>query len=508
MVSSETQQDRAFDIVEWRQRIAGEMREFAKAPFETVRQSGATSLFHYLTIATLRPAVQAVNANSEGAEQVIGTVQQAAGTFALPLVEALRTGTYQEEKLGPNLDEQLKSRPDVCRAIEQVMTRTDTVSIAQNIFATEEWVLRTLKHELQELHSRGQFQQLTITIPSEQYEAAPVSRGALKLEVSASKPTIVAGEEFSLFVVIRNPYQVPIVVYTVQTHIPVELVDMVDLRSRDKELELNRTSQLDDSETTGFRRALLATWYAWRDRARLKREPGARLAEAVGTDYKPEVIEPPPPISVVVTQKISSVSEGSEVRGVEIERIAQFLLDFPEQPTPEYLDRIMWRIEAYKTGKIPVLLQPGDSVVRQFVFRTRRWLLFTPLAHSFQIQVRYLVDGRDHMDTAQYDLSIQANIRATIIGAILGGTLGGVSRILVDTTAQSAGTSALAQLGSLFLAVILSAISVVSLARKSSVQPIISIEDFWGGLFLGFLIGYLGQNFAMGILSPGTETMP
>jgi hypothetical protein len=348
------------------------------------------------------------------------------------------------------------------------------------------------------------FQQLVLTIPSEQYEEPWISRGALNLEVRPSKPTIVAGEEFSLFVVIRNPYQVPTVVYTVETHIPVELIDMVDFGKRQKLSEDARTSRLERVDARGWKKMFLSVWYAWRDRWRLRLEPGVRIAEAVGTDYKPELVLPEPSLSVGVEQRFGNVAEGASVTGVEIgqiERMAQFLLDFPEQPTPEYLDRIVWRIEAYKAGKIPVLLQPGDSVVKQFVFRTRRWLLFTPLAHSFQIQVRHLVDDRDHMDTIRHDLSIQAAITATMTGSILGGLLGGVARILVEGTSQTAGNPA-AQLGSLVLAVIFSAVSVVSLARKSSVQQIISIEDFWGGLFLGFLIGYLGQNFVLDVLSP------
>jgi hypothetical protein len=54
---------------------------------------------------------------------------------------------------------------------------------------------------------------------------APV-RGNLTLDVSTSSPQKVAGETFSIFVVVRNPFEVPITLYQVRTHIPVELIDM------------------------------------------------------------------------------------------------------------------------------------------------------------------------------------------------------------------------------------------------------------------------------------------
>ncbi|MFK8849115.1 hypothetical protein [Streptomyces sp. Ac-502] len=39
--------------------------------------------------------------------------------------------------------------------------------------------------------------------------------------------------------------------------------------------------------------------------------------------------------------------------------------------------------------------------------------------------------------------------------------------------------------------------SLVAFARKSSAQPFVAIEDFWGGAIIGFSVGYFGfQNFA------------
>ena len=45
------------------------------------------------------------------------------------------------------------------------------------------------------------------------------------------------------------------------------------------------------------------------------------------------------------------------------------------------------------------------------------------------------------------------------------------------------------------------------MARKSSTQQIVSVEDFWGGLLIGFLVGYLGEAYFRGIIGT-TGTNP
>jgi hypothetical protein len=87
-----------------------------------------------------------------------------------------------------------------------------------------------------------------------------------------------------------------------------------------------------------------------------------------------------------------------------------------------------------------------------------------------------------------------------MVGAVLGGAIGGVARLI--NALQTGNANAQTQMLSLLLALILSAITVVSFARKSGVQQIVSIEDFWGGLFLGFLIGFFGQSFALDLITP------
>ncbi|MFZ3060041.1 MAG: hypothetical protein WA102_09930 [Candidatus Methanoperedens sp.] len=46
-----------------------------------------------------------------------------------------------------------------------------------------------------------------------------------------------------------------------------------------------------------------------------------------------------------------------------------------------------------------------------------------------------------------------------------------------------------------FVAIIFSMLAVIAFARKSSAQTLITIPDFWGGIFIGFLAGYSEKTF-------------
>lgn len=50
-------------------------------------------------------------------------------------------------------------------------------------------------------------------------------------------------------------------------------------------------------------------------------------------------------------------------------------------------------------------------------------------------------------------------------------------------------------IASTVLAALLAAIAIVYSSRRTGEsQPILTVEDFWGGLIVGFMIGYLGQE--------------
>jgi hypothetical protein len=163
-------------------------------------------------------------------------------------------------------------------------------------------------------------------------------------------------------------------------------------------------------------------------------------------------------------------------------------LNLPQNPTAEELDRIFGRITDYKKGLIPVQLQPGDSVVKQFVLRTRGWLFFTPLTHKFQMQVNYSGDGLDHSDTIVHELTIRSTVAAVTLGAIAGAVLGTALKSLTE----AASVPSRPFMRALASSVLASLAVVLAFARKNSAQAIISVEDFWGGALIGFSTGFFG----------------
>jgi hypothetical protein len=52
------------------------------------------------------------------------------------------------------------------------------------------------------------------------------TRGALKVNIDTSKSIVRAGESFSVFVTIGNPFDTPVTIQTVETHLPIELRDL------------------------------------------------------------------------------------------------------------------------------------------------------------------------------------------------------------------------------------------------------------------------------------------
>jgi hypothetical protein len=121
-------------------------------------------------------------------------------------------------------------------------------------------------------------------------------------------------------------------------------------------------------------------------------------------------------------------------------------------------------------------------------------LFFAPLNHVFQIQVSYSVDDVDHTGTISYEQRIAAPLRSVALGGVAGAAAGSILKSLTQPWTGP---------GGFFLALaaaMLSSVAVtIGFARKASAQPIISIEDFWGGSLIGFSVGFFGFDQFAGL---------
>ncbi len=303
------------------------------------------------------------------------------------------------------------------------------------------------------------------------------SRGALKIEVSTSTLVVSAGNEFSIFVVIRNPFPVPVKIYSTETHIPVELIDELWRNRRNRLLRRHRSRYIKEKKPLT---KVLFRLYFWILNlcSKWQLEQGPRVAIAASPEKQEQNL----------AEKIGIVNLGGDVS------VNNFHLHLPELHNKSDDKLIIQEINKYSLETRYTSLFPGNSLVQHFVLKTNKWLTFSPLAYTFQIQIKYEVDNQIQIDTVPFSLNIRAAMASSIVGAIIGGILGAF--VNKDTEYNN-----LISLGRTLLTVLISSmIVVVAFSRKSNVQQIVAIEDFWGGIFVGFLVGYSGESFTNSIL--------
>jgi hypothetical protein len=329
-------------------------------------------------------------------------------------------------------------------------------------------------------------------------------RGALKIEISTSTPVVFAGTEFSIYVVIRNPFPVAVTIYSTETHIPVALSDENWRKLVKSEAQVARKGLLERIRQTPdqykhFQLLLrrlefsVSDLYEW-----IWPSPGPRVAIAVTPESQKSV-----PVNsflesyadmLINTDGGGYVAGNVDVPGGDFIGRDKWDLRFEGVPK-EHIRQILWDIDEYRSGRQPAILHPGDSVVVHFILKTTRWITFAPIAHTFQIQVRYEVDGFTHVDTIPFPLSIRAPMASALVGATLGSFLGS---LVNQKTSLVNGQTELIQ--SVLTSMIFAIVIVVAFARKNNVQQVVSVEDFWGGVFIGFLVGYSGEKFIESVL--------
>jgi hypothetical protein len=330
------------------------------------------------------------------------------------------------------------------------------------------------------------------------------TRGTLKVVVETSKPITRAGETFAIFVRIENPYEVPIIIKTVETYMPTIIRDVFGEYLQQKAQQRERDEQIDKLESV-YNKILLRLYFLWHDLTNIFQK---RMVSPIAQAYTTKEID-------LKSPKFSasqSAVAGKSITGL-YQIAADMVINLDSSVTPEEFHNYVHALNILQKSPVEpdeILLNPGDTAVKQFLLETRGWrrgwLFFTPLKHRLAIQLRYLVEGDTHHQTVPYDLDIRASITATAIGGAVGGAIG----VLVRTPDISSWTST-PVLFPAIISAILSIMTVVALARKSDAQPLVSIEDFLGGLLLGFAVGYTGNELFNQVIEGvgvGTDSAP
>lgn len=340
--------------------------------------------------------------------------------------------------------------------------------------------------------------------PIQENRSTPI-RGAIRTIIANSTEAIVAGGEFSVFVTIQNPFEVPLILRQISTHIPTEFVD-IDQHQRDQQMaELqNGLAELQEAGRTlgvsvpagvstpqkrsGFGLRSIKFSLPFVD---IEYAPRGHIGAAVARDIGSETITTKASFNVpfVGATEIKKTLKKDESQKQAIGK--QVLRDMASYDEA---------INSLQSSE-PVLreLQPGNSITRVFTLRTRKKVWFKPSTYRLQIEIDYEIAGVRNVDTIEHQIQVKASLTSVVLGSLFGALGGWVVKEF------NSGTPDLLALLRLLVSIVLASMAVVLFARKKDVQPLIAVEDFWGGVAIGFLAAYVGPAFIENML-PGTGT--
>ena len=344
----------------------------------------------------------------------------------------------------------------------------------------------------------------------------PGQLGLLDLDVDLSVPEVYSGTEFTLYLHIKNPFARAVWIRSVELSLPAQLSSrqsdttsqrrkhrsrgrandkLIRTLIREREAEITQLRQslsdpinLDDNGREAARARLeeLETL----NRQDLQRLAGLSSAAVINADGNSEVhVE-----RARTSQLVLNVAEKARVYVEDFQAMA---MDEPERVP--------------LTGSLPrgAALQPGSTDVWTIRLGSRRNPFFIPATYHLQLTVIYgmdkpkgegygrkgeYYDARLSSDTTSFTLPVRTALWSVILGGVFGGMIGSVGRSLQQsgTVGGILGSHLGATIGALILAVLLSGAAVIFGTRKAEAQSFITVEDFWGGVLVGFLIGYSG----------------
>ncbi len=345
-------------------------------------------------------------------------------------------------------------------------------------------------------------------------------QGLLDIAVELSTSDLIAGYEFSVYVLVKNPYDLPVWIRSVTVSVPseIELPQWSEAKyqaeQQDKKLAEESTTKEKQQESSIQKLAeTRVKTHAYQERlAELERQIQTTTDKAVKTRLQEEIYALRVEIekgeiatnfqeSNLETDANIHFNEGTEINSLEIADFSKLNLHFRDTKVGEL--RVGQKIKALAGREVDlasslpsaVPLQPGDTAVYTVIFRTKSKLLFRPTQYKLHFNVAYHFGKAEQLrvNTVSANLSIRAAISAIMVGALLGGLAGFIARQLqVLTSIEQMLISGSNLIFPLLLSLILSSVSVVFIARKSETQSFVSVEDFWGGVLMGFLVGYSG----------------
>ncbi|MFJ5926103.1 hypothetical protein ACIQF6_26190 [Kitasatospora sp. NPDC092948] len=349
-----------------------------------------------------------------------------------------------------------------------------------------------------------------MTIPPNEL---PAQLGLLDLSVDLSVPDVYSGTDFTLYLHIKNPFAQSAWIDSVELSLPTQLRQRPNgppepgLGWRGRRAERKAVKEIGARDR---RIADLEEEFA--DLADREGPQGRRIRRQVGELER---------ANRVTWLKVKSQLHVESIHGDV--NISGYLRNV--RVTNRHGDTNVTMRDsgerAKLVGSLPAsaALEPGCTDVWTIRLGTGRSPFFIPAKYHLQLTVIYgfevrptskpaddgerpppesggTAGGRRRVfsNTTSFTVPVKSAMRNVMLGGASGGVVGSAARSL-----QGARTDGLldhghtgAALLALALSAILSWAAIIFSARKSEAQSFITVEDFWGGLLVGFLIGYSG----------------
>jgi hypothetical protein len=367
-------------------------------------------------------------------------------------------------------------------------------------------------------------------------------RGLLELSVALSKREITAGNEFALYVLVKNPFNKPIFVHRVNVSLPSELrLTQVKELPKEASEQLAREAKVAEGYKAE-RIALLESLSKMNtEMESLQRIIGIVRKEETNLDehqlkdlestifsYTNEIKINQERLSLQEDQSKTIITAGNA--NINHLRVVSFnsVLDFSSKggganinslevyDPAAFLEQSKQQRSIALESSLPkgCSIQPSCTDVYRATLNVERSLIISPATYRLQFNVNFSFDAIQpeiqgssvaqdiFINTISHELAIRPSIQSVMAGSAIGGLFGSLARTLQGFSETKAIHPLVLDLpvslsffGGLMLAMILSAVAIIFMARKSDTQSFVSVEDFWGGVLIGFLVGYTGTGF-------------
>lgn len=155
-------------------------------------------------------------------------------------------------------------------------------------------------------------------------------------------------------------------------------------------------------------------------------------------------------------------------------------------------------------------IQPNDTYRVDFNLKAG-WsggLRPRPDTYIISAEVEYNLEGKKLFEQINIEVSIFPSLGSMLVGTLVGSLLGTVVNVILppiqNKNLNMPGFEFI--LAQISANLILGFIVGITLMRKKDVQPFLTVEDFWGGILLGFLVGYSGQQIFKELLGPAVTS--